>query len=275
MGPWRLELVRLWRTRHAVALLATFVILGLGIPVLTYYLPDLVKHAGNGVRIIAPRQTPADAIEGFASNAAQLGTLVVAIITASSVGIDAHPVIAAFYRTRIQRPAALLLPRYLTVTAASIAALALGALGAWYETGILIGHVGAGALLGGLALQALWICFVASTVTLATTTTRSVAGAVGASIASLFALAVLGNLSSASSWVPTRLSGSSADLLRHHTAGVWHAILVTTLATITALALAIDRLGKREPHSAASDTPDVVGWSSVFLARMVSGRHRG
>jgi ABC-2 type transport system permease protein len=252
MGPWRLELVRLWRTRRAVALVATFVILGLGIPVLTYYLPDLVKHAGNGVRIIAPRQTPADAIEGFASNAAQLGTLVVAIITASSVAIDAHPVLAAFYRTRVERPAFLLLPRYLTVTAASVAALALGTLGAWYETEILLGRVGAGALLGGLALQSLWICFATSTVTLATTTTRSIAAAVGATIAVLLALALLGNLSSTSSWVPTRLSASSADLLRHQTAGVWHAILVTTLATITALALAIDRLGKREPHPAGS-----------------------
>jgi ABC-2 type transport system permease protein len=252
VGAWRLELVRLWRTRRAVALGATFVILGLGIPVLTYYLPDLVKHAGNGVKIIAPRQTPADAIEGFASNGAQLGTLVVAIITASSVAIDAHPVIAAFYRTRVQRPAFLLLPRYLTVTAASITALALGTLGAWYETEILLGHVNVGALLGGLGLQALWICFVASVVTLATTTTRSVASAVGLSIAALLALALLGNFSSASSWVPTRLSASSADLLRHHTVGVWHAILVTTLATITTLALAIDRLGKREPHTAGS-----------------------
>jgi ABC-2 type transport system permease protein len=252
MGPWRLELVRLWRARRAVALLATFVGLGLGVPVLTYYLPDLVKHAGKGITIIAPKQTPADAIEGFASNVAQLGTLVVAIITASSVAIDAHPVIAAFYRTRVQRPASLLLPRYLSVTAASVAALALGTLGAWYETEILLGHVGARALLGGLALQALWICFVASAVTLATTTIRSVAGAVGASIASLLALALLGNLSSASSWVPTRLSSSSADPLRHHTAGVWHAILVTALATLAALTLAIDRLGKREPHSAGS-----------------------
>jgi ABC-2 type transport system permease protein len=252
MGPWRLELVRLSRTRRAVALVATFVILGLGIPVLTYYLPDLVKHAGNGVTIIAPKQTPADAIEGFASNAAQLGTLVVAIITASSVAIDAHPVIAAFYRTRVQRPASLLLPRYLTVTAAGVAALALGTLGAWYETEILLGHVGPGALLGGLALQALWICFATSVVTLATTTTRSVAGAVGVSVAFLLALALLGNLSSASSWVPTRLSGSSADLLRHHTAGVWHAILVTAVATIAAVALAIERLGNREPHPAGS-----------------------
>jgi ABC-2 type transport system permease protein len=246
MGPWRLELLRLWRTRRLVTLAATFLVLGLGVPVLTYYLPELVENAGNGVTIIAPRQTPADAVEGFAGNAAQLGTLAVAIVVASTVAVDAHPVVAAFYRTRIHSPARLLLPRYLTVTAAGVAAFGLGTFGAWYETEALLGHVPAGALLRGFALQALWFCFAASVVALFTSVIRSVPAAVGASIAFLLALALLGNLSSASSWLPTCLSGSAADLLRHHTAGVWHAVLLTALATIAALALAVDRVGKRE-----------------------------
>jgi ABC-2 type transport system permease protein len=230
-----------------IALAATFLILGLGLPVLTYYLPDIVKNAGNGVTIIAPKQTPADAIEGFASNAAQLGTLVVAIVTASTVALDADPVIAAFYRTRLHTPILLLLPRYLTVTAASVAALALGTLGAWYETTVLLGHLRASALIGGFALQALWLCFATSIVALATSATRSALGAAGGSIAFLLGLSLLGNLASVSSWLPTRLAGSEADLLRHHTAGLWHAILVSALATLAALALALDRLNKREP----------------------------
>ena len=79
-------------------------LLGFGIPVLTYYLPDLVKNAGNGVQIIAPKPTPADAIAGFASNAAQLGTLVVVVVAASTLAIDANPGLAAFYRTRVHGP---------------------------------------------------------------------------------------------------------------------------------------------------------------------------
>src|SRR6266545_1028652 len=141
MGPWRLELLRVWRTRRMIALAATFLILGLGVPVLTYYLPELVKNAGNGVRIIAPKPTPADAITGFASNVAQLGTLVIVVVAAASLSIDAHPGLAAFYRTRVHRPILLVLPRYVVVTAASVATLALGTLGAWYETRVLLGSV--------------------------------------------------------------------------------------------------------------------------------------
>src|SRR6266508_2076630 len=205
MGPWRLELLRVWRTRLVIALAATFLILGLGIPVLTYYLPELIKNAGNGVRIIAPKPTPTDAIAGFASNVAQLGTLVVVVVAAASLSIDAHPGLAAFYRTRVHRPILLVLPRYVVVTAASVATLALGTLGAWYETTVLLGSVSVGALVGGLALEALWLCFVTGIVAVVASAIRGVLGVVGASIGLLLGLALLGNFPGASSWLPTRL----------------------------------------------------------------------
>ena len=92
MSPWRVEMLRVWRTRRLVALVAVFVLFGLGIPVLTYYLPEIVRHANTGgVQIILPRQTPADALIGFGQNAAQLGTLVVVVVAAASLAIDARP----------------------------------------------------------------------------------------------------------------------------------------------------------------------------------------
>lgn len=252
MGPWRLELLRLWRTRRLIVLAATFLILGLGSPVLTYYLPELLKNAGNGVRITVPKQTPADGIAEFAGNVAQLGTLVVVVVAAASLAIDAHPALAAFYRTRVHRPALLVLPRYLTVIAASVATLAVGTFGAWYETRVLLGHVPFGALMGGLALEALWLCFVTSIVTLFTSAIRGVLGVVGGSIALLLALGLLGNLPSAASWLPTRLAGSGADLVQHSAGGVWHAVVVSSLATVAALSLAVNRLGKRELYAAGA-----------------------
>jgi len=235
-----------------IALAATFLILGLGIPVLTYNLPELVKNAGNGVRIIAPKPTPADAIAGFASNVAQLGTLVVVVVAAASLTIDANPALAAFYRTRVHRPILLVLPRYVVVTAASVATLALGTFAAWYETTVLLGHASFGALMGGLALEALWLCFVTSVVTVFTSAIRGVLGVVGCSIALLLTLALVGGLPSASSWLPTSLGASAADLVQHPAGDVWHAVVVSAVATVAALSLAVNRLGKRELFAAGS-----------------------
>jgi ABC-2 type transport system permease protein len=246
MNPWRLELLRVWRTRRLVALAAIFLILGLGIPVLTAHLPELAKNAGRGVRIIAPKPKPADAIAGFAGNAAQLGTLVVVVVAAACLSLDARPALAAFYRTRVHRPTMLLLPRYVTVTAASLATLALGTLGAWYETTVLLGSVPFGPLVVGLGLEAIWLCFVTSVVAAWTSAIRGVLGVVGCSIGLLLALALLGNLPAASSWVPTRLAASAADPLRHDVRDVWHAVVLSVVATVAGVGVAVQRLGARE-----------------------------
>ena len=159
MGPWRLEALRAWRTRRLIALAATFLLFGLADPILTFYLPELVKGNANGIKISIPAQTPADGIAAFAGSVAQIGTLVVVIVAAASLAIDARPGLAAFYRTRLRRPTRLVLPRYLTITAAAIAAFALGTLGAWYETSVLLGPVPLAGLAAGFGLETLWLCF--------------------------------------------------------------------------------------------------------------------
>lgn len=246
MGPWRLELLRVWRTRRLVALVATMLILGLGSPVVIYYLPDLVKNSGNGVQIILPKQTAADGMTSFGGNLGQLGTLVVAVVAAATLAIDAQPGLAAFYRTRVGRTTRLVLPRYLVVTAASVAALALGVLGAWYETAVLLGSVSAGAIAAGFGYEALWLCFVVSVVALAAGLIRSVLGMVGASIGFLLALGLLGNVSAIAAWLPTRLAASAGTVVAHPGAGLWRAAIAAALATIVALGLAVARFGQRQ-----------------------------
>lgn len=247
MGPWRLELLRVWRTRSAIALIVTFLVLGLGAPVLAYYLPDIAKGGtGSGVRVIVSKSTPADGIVDFAGNVSDLGTLVVAVVAAASLSIDASAGLAAFYRTRLRRPALLLLPRYAIVTATSVAALALGTLGAWHETAILLGTVSFGALLGGFALEALWLCFVTSIVAAFSCVIRRVPGVIGGAIVLLLALGLLQGLPVVSSWFPTRLAASGADFLHQSTGDIWHAAVVATLSAVVALSLAVNRVGKRE-----------------------------
>jgi ABC-2 type transport system permease protein len=233
-----------------IVLSAPFLLLGLGIPVLTYYLPQIINGQQRGVRISLPKQTALDALSGYASDIAQLGTLVVAIVAAASLAIDAQPSLAAFYRTRVRRLARLVLPRYLTVCAASAAALALGTAGAWYETSVIFGHVPAGAILAGLALESLWLCFVTSVTALLASVLRGVLGIVGATIALVLALGLLGNLSAVAPWLPTRLAASVAALAGHPAGDIWRAVVVTGVATPALLAVSLRAWARREPRAA-------------------------
>jgi ABC-2 type transport system permease protein len=247
MSPWRLERLRLLRTRRLVVLIALFVVLGFGGPVLVHYLPELVKGStANGVKLVLPEPKPADGIQNFANNISSLGTLVVVIVTAASLSVDANPVLAIFYRTRVRTAARLIVPRFITVMAASVVALALGTLGAWYETSVLIGRVPFGPLAVGFLLEALWLLFVGSTVALFSSVVRSVTGVVGLAVGLLLALALLESLPSALSWMPTRLAQSASDLIGQSAGDIWHAVVIAAAASILLFAITVSRLGRRE-----------------------------
>jgi ABC-2 type transport system permease protein len=239
MSPWRLERLRVWRTRRLIILAGVFVLLGLGSPVLTYYLPDIVKgSSGDGVRIIVPKQTAVDGLVGFASNLDPLATLVVMVVAAATMCVDANPTLSAFYRTRGLK----LAPRYLTVTGATLAALVLGTLCAWYETAVLLGALRAADVLGGLALQALWFLLLIATITAFASLIRGVPGTVGASAGLLIVISAVPVLKS---WLPTRLSTAVAALAQHQH-HLWRPALTAALATVGLLALAVNRFAARE-----------------------------
>jgi ABC-2 type transport system permease protein len=247
MSPWRLELLRLLRTRRLVAVVAIFVILGFGGPVLVHYLPELVKGSTTkGVEVILPKPKPVDGIQNFGNNISSLGTLVVVIVAAATFSIDANPVIAIFYRTRVRKPAALLLPRFVSVITASVVALALGTLGAWYETAVLIGSLPVGPLMVGFLLEALWLFFACSVVALFSSVVRSVLAVAGAAVGLFLALALLENFSGVVSWMPTSLAQSAPDLIGQPAGPLWHAVMITLAASLLAVGIAVNRLGKRE-----------------------------
>ncbi len=248
MSPWRLELLRIMRTRRLIALVAMFVILGVGGPVLVHYLPQIIKSksATSDIKLILPKPKPFDGIQNFANNISSLCTLVVAIVAAASLAIDANPVIAIFYRTRVRKPAPLLVPRFVAVIGASVVALALGTLGAWYETTVLIGSVSFGPLAVGFLLEALWLFFVVSTVAFFSSVIRSVLGVVGAAVTLFLALALLESVPGVMSWMPTRLAESEADLIGHPAGVLWHAIVTAGIASLLVFGIAIYLFGRRE-----------------------------
>jgi ABC-2 type transport system permease protein len=247
MSPWQLELLRLVRTRTLVALVAVFLILGFGGPVLVHYLPELVKGSStNGVKLVLPTPKPVDGIQNFGNNISTLGTLVVVLVAAASLSVDANPALAIFYRTRVHSAAGLLLPRFVAVVVASVVALALGTVGAWYETSVLIGRLSFGPLAVGFLLEAVWLLFVSSSVAFFSSVIRGVLGVAGAAVGLFLALALLESVPGVLSWMPTRLAESASDLIGQPTGHIWHAVVIATAASLLGLAVAVIRLGKRE-----------------------------
>jgi ABC-2 type transport system permease protein len=240
MNLWRLEWLRLVRTRRLLVIVSVYVFLGLTGPLSARYLSAIVNRLGaGGVHVEFPTPRPVDGIAQFASNASQLGLLAVVLVAASALAFDARREMAVFLRTRVP-VAAIVLPAYVVNTVAAVAALTAGVAAAWYETAALLGAPDPAAMLVGLALTGLFLAFAVALTGLAAAATRSASAAAGVTIGVLLALAVAGTVPPVARWLPTSLASAMPDLMRRAHAGDYLPAAVVAVAAIGAsLALAV------------------------------------
>lgn len=251
MTLWRLEWLRLVRTRRWIALFGVFVFFGFLGPFTARYLGEIVAFAGgelDGATIEFPPPVPADGLGQYVSNAMQIGTLVAVIVAAGALAFDAVPEMGVFLRTRVPSRRAILVPRIVTVALAVSGAYLLGAGVAWYETWVLIGAPDAGAVLAGAGYGLVFLLFVVALVAAAAQRASSVLGTVMISIVALLVMPIFGVAQAVGRWLPTHLAGALGAI----PAGTADpgdylgATAVTVVAAFLLLWAAVGLAGRRE-----------------------------
>jgi ABC-2 type transport system permease protein len=247
MTLWRLEWLRLVRTRRLVVIIAAYVFFGLTGPVSARYLGEILNRIGGGIRVELPPPTPADGLAQFTSNASQICLLVLVLVAAAGLALDAHTEMATFLRTRVPRMRDLILPAYAMTTAAAVAGLVAGSLAAWYETTVLLGAPPAGKVILGTVLSALFLGFAVACTAAAAYLVRGVVATAGTSLVFLLVLAIVGNLPRVGRWSPTTLLGALPNLVRGTAASHFlPAAVVCVVAAIGALSGAVWLASRRE-----------------------------
>lgn len=248
MTPWRLEILRLARTKKWVALAGVYVAFGLMGPLTARYIKQILARVGTeGATFTAPDPTPADGMVQFVSNAAQIGTLVVVIVAAGALAFDAIPEMGVFLRTRVSPAWRILVPRIVVSFLAASCAFLLGTGVAWYETWALLGAPPAVPVLAGAALGVAFLAFVVALTGAVAQRMRSVLGTVMTSLVVLVAMPLIGLAPSISRWLPTSLANALADLPAGGTmSDYWPALGVSLLATALLVWAAFAWAGRRE-----------------------------
>jgi ABC-2 type transport system permease protein len=248
MTAWRLEWLRLVRTRRLVALAGVYVFFGFVGPLTARYLGEIIdRFGGDEMTVVVPDPVPADGIAQFASNAAQIGVLVAVAVAAGALVVDALPEMSIFLRTRMSSAAALLLPRLVVAAGAIGAAYLVGAGIAWYETAALIGGIPAGGMIGGSILGVLYLCFAVTVVAAIGARLRSVLGTVGTTVVVLLAMPLLGLVEAVGRFLPSHLVGAQVGLITGESLGDYlGAAAVTVAAGAVLVAVAIRATERRE-----------------------------
>ena len=247
MNLWRLEWLRLLRTRSWIALAAVFLFFGLLGPITARYMEEILQRFAGDISVILPPPTPATGLEQYLGNVMQIGLLVVLAVAAGALAFDQPVERAAFYRSRVRRVWTLLAPRYAVVTLATVAAFVLGTLGAWYETVVLLGELPVGAMLLGMLLTSLSLASAVAVPAAASSFARAPLVIVPVAAGFLIVVPLLGLVGALRDWLPSVLLGSLVGLV----VGVppveyLRPALVTLAATAVLLWLAAARLQRRE-----------------------------
>jgi ABC-2 type transport system permease protein len=244
----RLEVLRMVRTHRWMALFGIYLFFGVLGPLTARYLTEIIEHFGTGEIVFqAPDPEPIDGVLQFIGNASQLGLLAVVLVAAAAISVDARPEVAAFLRTRVDRPGRLLVPRVAVASATATGALVAGTVVAWGLTGALLGPLPADAMVLGTVLGALYLAFAVAVVAAIAGVLRSVPGIALASLGVLIVLPVFGLVPAVEVWLPSQLFASIAGLIEGDGAGEYlRSTLVTLVVTPLLVWIAMARYDARE-----------------------------
>ncbi len=250
-GKECLEMVRNYKL---VWVPIVFILLGVMQPVTSYFLPEILASAGNlpeGAVIDIPLPSGAEVLSQTLQQYNTLGLLIVALSFMSAISGERSSGTAALMLVKPISHAAFVTSKWAAMAALIVASFAIGYLGAWYYTMLLIGSVDAGLVFGSLLIYCLWLIFLGTLTLLFSSLFKSGAPAAFAALGSAAVLTIASSLwSDALAWSPGMLAGRAYSLLQsgHVDAALWPSIGVTAAAIAAALAAAAGLLKKRLSH---------------------------
>lgn len=250
MSLWRLERIRLLRSRRWVALVGVFLFFGLLGPITAAYMGELIGAlggAGEGVVIDLPEPRAIDGLVQYVSNMSQVGVLVAVVIAASAIAFDSPPEMGIFLRTRVAGPWQILRPRMITIAAAVVVSFWLGTLAAWYETVVLIEPPDPAAVLLGATITSVYWLFMVAVVAGVSGLVTSQSAIIIWSLLVLLALPIVGIVERLATWLPSHLLSAIPAIEGGASLGDYTAALtVTAVATVALTAAAVRLTARRE-----------------------------
>jgi ABC-2 type transport system permease protein len=245
MSLWRLEWLRLNRTRRLLLLVGVFVFFAILGPITTRYLPEILERVGAGIEITLPEPTAELALAEFMSNALQIGVLAVAFVAAAALAFDANQEMAVFLRTRASI-VSIVTPRFVVSAGASVIALILGAAVAFSEVGVLFDWPDPVRYVIAVALISLYLVFTVALAALVAAFVRSVPAVALITVGIIILLGILSLVPKLGRWLPSALAGGFDAIIAGGDFTFWPAISATTLIIGTMLWLTVVRLEGRE-----------------------------
>jgi ABC-2 type transport system permease protein len=231
------EMVEMWRNFKWIWVPITFILIGVEKPITSYYMPKILKSAGNlpkGAIIELPTPTAAEVLIGGLGEYTSLGVLVIVLSMMGIIAAERKSGVAAMI---LVKPVSY--PSYVTAKWTGAILLVwfsffIGYLATWYYTGILFDWVAIGYVFQSFFFYSLWLTVIL-TITLffsAALLTPGVAGFLSLAVTIIVSI-VSSSLSHWLEWSPAQLTDYANDILMSK--GISDYILPASLLSVACI----------------------------------------
>ncbi|MEH7387961.1 ABC transporter permease subunit [Bacillus sp. JJ1521] len=194
-----------------------FILLGIMQPVTSYYLPEIIKAAGElpeGAVFEIPIPSPQEVIVQTFGQYSQIGVLVLVLAFMGIVAAEKNSGVSDIILVKPVSFANYITSKWVSIVLMTIGSFLLGIIASWYYTGILIGDIGFGDLMKGSLVYGTWLVFLVTVTLLLSSLFKSNIFVAFMSLLVAIGLSALTSLLSKwMTWSPARLSTHASKLL--------------------------------------------------------------
>jgi ABC-2 type transport system permease protein len=231
------ELLEAWRTYRLIVVALLFLALGVMAPVVTKYLPDIIRAFGPaGFEVDLPTPGIADVLDQLLKNTVQFGALAAILLSMGSVATERERGTAAFVLAKPVTRTAFLAAKLVALGIQFAIAIGLATAGAWLYTALLFHRP---PILPWVELGALvWLstAVYASITFLGSVIARSSLGAAGIGFLGLIVLSLLSIVPNFTTWLPAGLSAVAKSVALRETSPDLDPVLTITISIAIAAA---------------------------------------
>ena len=213
----RKELVQQWRTKRFLAILAVFLLFGLGSPILSNMVPELIKAEPGGEELakLLPPPSIADAVGSYIEFIGTFGYILVILLGMNAVAGEKESGTAGLILSKPMPRWAFVLSKYTAQSLVYTLAVLVGAVAVYYCTSVLFGAMDALILIKISLLLLLWLLTYAGAALLASVIGRTIATAAGVGLGLSILIGLARNIPHYGKWTPSGLMDWTGALLQN------------------------------------------------------------
>jgi len=213
----RKEIIQQWRTKRFLVILAVFLLFGLGSPVMSKMVPEILKSEPGGEELVKllPPPTAADAIGSYKEFIGTFGYIIVILLGMNAIAGEKESGTASLILSKPMPRWVFVLSKFTAQSLMYTLAILVGALAVYYCTFVLFGAVDVLILIKINLLLLVWILTYSGAVMLASILGKTVATAAGAGLGFAVLIGLSGNIPHYGKWSPNGLMSWAGTLLEN------------------------------------------------------------